>query len=194
MFANFNRIIICTKKHSLEEAVGYVKFVVQSITNRELFHSLQIRFGQCWPYLMWLDPVNFVGLLIPTFLSRKMLIYMKFQWNFAGVKEKMPALLLENDTLLMDENVDVSALCASGDETEENVIQCYLHLKNEEIVYAVHLFIYFFFSGSSNSDELEYDGISTGNGWYSKIFQRYYFRLCECCLQSSVRKRRYINA
>lgn len=59
VFANFNRIIICTKKKTLEEAICYVKFVTQSITNKELFHCLQISFGQCWPYLMWLDPVRF---------------------------------------------------------------------------------------------------------------------------------------
>ncbi len=58
IFANFNRIVICTKKKSLEEAIGYVKFVAQSITNKELFHSLQISLSQYWPYVIWLDPVS----------------------------------------------------------------------------------------------------------------------------------------
>lgn len=58
VFANFNKIIICTKKHTAEDAIGYVEFVVASIRNKELFHSIQISFHQCWDYLMWLDPVN----------------------------------------------------------------------------------------------------------------------------------------
>ncbi|XP_065212426.1 DNA polymerase epsilon catalytic subunit 1 [Planococcus citri] len=96
VFANFNRIIICTKKHSLEEAICYVKFVVQSITNRELFHSLQITFGQCWPYLMWLDP-----------------------WNYAGVKGKLPTTLVEHSTTLLEDDLDLTSL-TENDEDENN--------------------------------------------------------------------------
>lgn len=49
--------MICTKKKSLEDAIFYVRYVVQNITNKELFHSLQISLGSCWEYLMWLDSV-----------------------------------------------------------------------------------------------------------------------------------------
>lgn len=58
IFANFNKIVICTKKKTLEDAIFYVRYVVQNITNKELFHSLQISLGPCWEYLMWLDLVN----------------------------------------------------------------------------------------------------------------------------------------
>lgn len=57
IFANFNKIVICTKKKSLEDAIFYVRYVVQNITNKELFHCLQISLGPCWEYLMWLDSV-----------------------------------------------------------------------------------------------------------------------------------------
>ncbi|XKL62236.1 hypothetical protein PGB90_002069 [Kerria lacca] len=87
VFANFNRIIICTKKKTLEEAICYVKFVTQSITNKELFHCLQISFGQCWPYLMWLDP-----------------------WNYGGVKEKMSPVLSEKLSSVLEEDTDLSIL------------------------------------------------------------------------------------
>lgn len=63
IFANFNKIVICTKKKSLEDAIFYVRYVVQNITNKELFHSLQISLGPCWEYLMWLDSVKLYYIL-----------------------------------------------------------------------------------------------------------------------------------
>ncbi|XP_014243351.1 DNA polymerase epsilon catalytic subunit A [Cimex lectularius] len=61
VFANFNKIIICTKKRTVEDAIGYVEFVVSSIRNKELFHSIQMTYSQCWEYLIWLDPSNHGG-------------------------------------------------------------------------------------------------------------------------------------
>nr|CAD7570292.1 unnamed protein product [Timema californicum] len=61
VYANFNKIIICTKKKTIEDAIGYVEFVVQSIRNKELFHSIEISYQQCWEYLVWLDPSNHAG-------------------------------------------------------------------------------------------------------------------------------------
>ncbi|KAJ4448291.1 hypothetical protein ANN_10305 [Periplaneta americana] len=61
IYANFNKIVVCTKKRSIEDAIGYIEFVVQSIRNKELFHSIDISYQQCWEYLMWLDPSNHGG-------------------------------------------------------------------------------------------------------------------------------------
>ena len=61
VFANFNKILICTNKRNVEDAIGYVEFISKSIRNRELFHSVQIIYQQCWEYLMWLDPSNHAG-------------------------------------------------------------------------------------------------------------------------------------
>lgn len=44
IFANFNKIVICTKRKSVEDALANVEFVVQSIRNKELFHSLEITY------------------------------------------------------------------------------------------------------------------------------------------------------
>lgn len=57
VFANFNKIIVCTKKRSVNDALGYVQFVVQTIQNKELFHSINITYDECWEYLTWLDLV-----------------------------------------------------------------------------------------------------------------------------------------
>lgn len=57
VFANFNRIIICTRKRTVGDALGYMEFVVKTIQNKELFHGIEITFDQCWEYLIWLDLV-----------------------------------------------------------------------------------------------------------------------------------------
>ncbi|XP_050693132.1 DNA polymerase epsilon catalytic subunit A-like [Eriocheir sinensis] len=59
--ANFNKIILCTKKKRLVDAISYVQYVVNSIRGKELFHSIDISFKQCWEYLIWLDPSNHGG-------------------------------------------------------------------------------------------------------------------------------------
>ncbi|XP_038207055.1 DNA polymerase epsilon catalytic subunit 1 [Zerene cesonia] len=62
VYADFNRIILCTKKSTVMDGIGYVEFVVQSIRNKELFHGIDIRYKQCWSYLLWLDEANFAGI------------------------------------------------------------------------------------------------------------------------------------
>ena len=58
VYANFNRIIICTKKRRLLDALGYVEYITNSIKGRELFHLIEMTYEQCWEYLMWLDTVS----------------------------------------------------------------------------------------------------------------------------------------
>ncbi|XP_018009711.1 DNA polymerase epsilon catalytic subunit A isoform X2 [Hyalella azteca] len=62
VFANFNKIIICTKKRRIVDAISYVEYVVDAIRNKEMFHSVDISFSQCWEYLCWLDPSNNGGI------------------------------------------------------------------------------------------------------------------------------------
>lgn len=59
VFANFNKIIVCTKKRTLTDALGYVEFVVSTIRDKELFHSIEMTSEQCWEYLIWLDLVSY---------------------------------------------------------------------------------------------------------------------------------------
>lgn len=61
VFANFNKIVICTKKKTIEDAIGYVQYIVDTIRNKELFHSIDISFNQCWEYLLWMDLANYGG-------------------------------------------------------------------------------------------------------------------------------------
>ena len=59
--ADFNRIILCTKKRSLKDALAYIEYITTTIRSKELFHSVDMRFSQAWDYLMWLDPSNYGG-------------------------------------------------------------------------------------------------------------------------------------
>lgn len=71
VFANFNKIIVCTRKRSVSDALGYIEFVVQTIRNKELFHSIEITFDQCWEYLIWLDLVR----------ANLIFLYIKYIYN-----------------------------------------------------------------------------------------------------------------
>lgn len=61
IFANFNKILICTKKNTILDAITYVEYVVRNIRNKELFHSIEITYNRCWEYLLWLDLANHGG-------------------------------------------------------------------------------------------------------------------------------------
>ena len=60
--ADFNRVIICTKKRSVEDAKAYVDYVVSTIRGKELFHSIDMKIAHCWDFLLWCDPSNFGGI------------------------------------------------------------------------------------------------------------------------------------
>ncbi|PNJ05586.1 POLE isoform 8 [Pongo abelii] len=62
IYANFNRIILCTKKRRVEDAIAYVEYVTRSIHSKEIFHSLTISFSRCWEFLLWMDPSNYGGI------------------------------------------------------------------------------------------------------------------------------------
>ena len=61
VFANFNKIVICTKKKRVADALTYVEYIVEAIKNKELFHSIDINLNRCWQYLAWFDVSNHGG-------------------------------------------------------------------------------------------------------------------------------------
>lgn len=42
VYANFDKIVLCTKRHDIQDASANVEFIIASIRNKELFHSLEI--------------------------------------------------------------------------------------------------------------------------------------------------------
>ncbi|ESO90687.1 hypothetical protein LOTGIDRAFT_217825 [Lottia gigantea] len=61
VYGNFNRLILCTKKRQLVDALSYVEYITNSIKSRELFHLIDMSYEQCWELLMWLDQANYGG-------------------------------------------------------------------------------------------------------------------------------------
>ncbi|KAG9339579.1 hypothetical protein JZ751_023470 [Albula glossodonta] len=61
VYGNFNRIILCTKKRRIDDAIAYVEYITNSIHSREIFHSLSISFSRCWEFLLWMDLSNHGG-------------------------------------------------------------------------------------------------------------------------------------
>ncbi|CAB1321597.1 unnamed protein product [Coregonus sp. 'balchen'] len=95
VYGNFNRILLCTKKRRIDDAIGYVEYITNSIHSREIFHSLSISFSRCWEFLMWMDLAN-----------------------YGGVKGKLPSSVLygENGTAQKKGKEDVEE---EGSEDEE---------------------------------------------------------------------------
>ncbi|KAL9693094.1 hypothetical protein quinque_012379 [Culex quinquefasciatus] len=62
IYADFNRIVINTGKKAVMDAIAYTDYVVQSIRNKELFHSVSLSYQQSWEFLLWIDSSNFGGI------------------------------------------------------------------------------------------------------------------------------------
>lgn len=63
VFANFNRIILTTNKHSREHAAAYAAFLVKTVKAKSLFSWLEIEPAAYWETLHWMDDANFAGVL-----------------------------------------------------------------------------------------------------------------------------------
>lgn len=62
IYADFNRIILNSGKKNVADALSYVDYVVQSLRNKEIFHSIHLSYEQCWNFMIWLDSANFSGI------------------------------------------------------------------------------------------------------------------------------------
>ena len=61
VYADFNKIIVNTKKRTVSDAVSYVNYVTENIKNKEIFHSIEMGLGSVWDVLLWCDPANYAG-------------------------------------------------------------------------------------------------------------------------------------
>jgi DNA polymerase epsilon subunit 1 len=66
VYANLSRIILSTRKNTVPDAINYLEFVVSSVKNKELFHSIGLKFENCWQHLLWLGPVSISGIELLT--------------------------------------------------------------------------------------------------------------------------------
>ena len=61
IYATFNRVIICTKKRNVTDALAYVEYIGNSICRKDLYHLLHLTYARSWHLLMWMDAVSITG-------------------------------------------------------------------------------------------------------------------------------------
>jgi hypothetical protein len=64
VFADFNRIIICTGKHGLDSAMGYVQSLISTLQSKEMFKWMELKPFRVWHTLVFMDMYNFAGLAV----------------------------------------------------------------------------------------------------------------------------------
>ena len=48
-------------KCRIEDAAGYIKFILDSVQSKEIFHSIAFKPIRSWEYLLWMDKSNHGG-------------------------------------------------------------------------------------------------------------------------------------
>ena len=61
VFANFEKVIIHTKKHSMGAAEEYLDFILATLQRQEVFRYLQLNTRRVWEQLLWLERENWGG-------------------------------------------------------------------------------------------------------------------------------------
>ncbi|EFA77319.1 putative DNA polymerase epsilon subunit A [Heterostelium album PN500] len=61
IYGNFNRIILCSQKTSIEDAKQYCSYIITVIKKKELFSWITIKPTKFWNNLLWMDVSNFGG-------------------------------------------------------------------------------------------------------------------------------------
>lgn len=61
MFADFNRIVICTNKTNVQDARKYLEYILGVIKGKTLFGTIEIEPTTFWEHLVWMDQANFGG-------------------------------------------------------------------------------------------------------------------------------------
>ncbi|CAN0487632.1 unnamed protein product, partial [Ectocarpus sp. 12 AP-2014] len=64
VFASFQKVIIATNKSDVKAARDYAKFVVSTVTSRDLFNTLQLEPKMFWEQLLFLDDQDYGGIQV----------------------------------------------------------------------------------------------------------------------------------
>jgi DNA polymerase epsilon subunit 1 len=65
--ANFNRLVVCTKKPRIADAVGYIQYVTTNTRAKPLFQLLDMNYVQCWSILLWMNQVGIYSFVLFVF-------------------------------------------------------------------------------------------------------------------------------
>ena len=64
VYGDLSRVIVCTNKLNVEDAVTYLKYLLSNVQGKELFSTIHIDTNKIWTLLMWQDSANYGGLKI----------------------------------------------------------------------------------------------------------------------------------
>lgn len=64
VYADFTKIVLCTKKSELRHAQTYVQFILQTVMSNELFQVLSFTPKKYYAHLLFMDAENYGGILV----------------------------------------------------------------------------------------------------------------------------------
>lgn len=70
IYADLSRIIICTKKHLVEDSLSYMKYLVNNLQSKDVFSTVHIELNKIWKILLWLDSVNLLKNIIKNLIEK----------------------------------------------------------------------------------------------------------------------------
>jgi DNA polymerase epsilon subunit 1 len=84
IYANFEKIVISTTKTDLKTGVGYIQYVLASISKNTNFEHVELKPAAIWNYLVWYDTFNYGGLIYREgFENLEDLPMVDMRWNIA---------------------------------------------------------------------------------------------------------------
>ncbi|KAJ1982312.1 DNA polymerase epsilon catalytic subunit [Dimargaris xerosporica] len=63
VYANFQKIIVATTKATRTSAAAYTQYLLRTVSRQPLFDQIDLNPVEVWDRLLWMDPVNFGGVL-----------------------------------------------------------------------------------------------------------------------------------
>lgn len=64
IYGDLSRIIVCTNKFTVEDGVGYIKYLLDTLQSKDLFSTINIQVNKIWTLLLWQDSANYGGIKI----------------------------------------------------------------------------------------------------------------------------------
>lgn len=64
VFANFSRIILCTHRTDIADALSRVDSLTSLLGSKPLFVHLDLQYASGWHQLLWYDAANYAGIKV----------------------------------------------------------------------------------------------------------------------------------
>jgi DNA polymerase epsilon subunit 1 len=62
VYADLSRIIVCTNKLTVNDALPYMEYLLKNLQSKDLFNTIHIDTNKVWTLLMWNDSANYAGI------------------------------------------------------------------------------------------------------------------------------------